>query len=452
MNIIIAGDGKLGNTISKHLTSEGHDITVIDSSKQALESSIEQYDIMSIYGNCATKEVLVQAGIKEADLLIAVTGEDEVNLLCSVTAHALNPNLHTIARIRNPEYTNQIYDMKDVYDISLAINPEKQSGDEIARLIKYPGFLKRDTFVKGRVEIVELKVNADSKLCNVSLSDMYKIVNCKVLVCVVLRNGEAIIPTGNFVLQEGDLIFVTAPFKNLTTMLKNLGIITRKAKKVLICGGGRISYYLANRLQKDGITATIIEQNHDRCVHLSEILPNTNIICGDVSDQKILEKEGIADCDAIVNLTGLDELNIILSLYANNIKVPQVITKVGKISEMSILDELDIGSVICPKELCCDNIVRFVRAMKNQTGAATSVHAIADNRAEALEFNIDETTKNAGIPLKDITLRKNTLLASIIHEGLIQIPDGDSVFVPGDTVIVITTGEEIINQFNEIFD
>ena len=452
MRIIIAGDGKLGSAVANVLSSEGHDITLIDSSKHVLANSIEQYDVMSVYGNCATKDTLLQADIQNADLLIAVTGEDEVNLLCCITAHALNSNLHTIARIRNPEYTNQIYDMKNVYDISLAVNPEKQTAIEIERLIKFPGFLKRDTFAKGRVEIVELRVSADNKLCNVSLSDMYKIVKCKVLVCVVLRDGEAIIPDGNFVLKEGDLIFVTAPTKNLTTLLKNLGIITRKAKKVIICGGSKISYYLAKQLNKDGISVTLIENDYDRCLHLAEFLPDTDIIHGDATDQNLLEKEGINDCDALVTLTGLDELNIIVSLYANNKNVPQVITKLGKSSQSHILDALSLGSFVCPKDLCCDNIVRYARAMINQSGAAISIHAIADNRAEALEFAVDETTKNIGVPLKEIKLQKNLLLACIIHKGTIQIPDGDSMFFPGDTVIVVTTGEEVIDQLNEIFD
>ena len=253
MNIIIAGDGKVGSTLARQLSAEKHDITLIDSNRQVLNNSVEKLDVMSVHGNCASMSVLLQAGVKEADLLIAVTNADEVNLLCCTTAHGINPNLHTIARIRNPEYIDQIYEMRDTFGLSMTINPEKQAAIEIERLLKYPGFLRRDTFAKGRVEIVELRIDENSKLCNVSLSDMPALIKTRVLVCAVLRNGTAIAPGGNFVLRHGDRIFVTAPTENLTKLLKNLDIITRKARRVIVCGGGRVSYYLAELLQKDNI-------------------------------------------------------------------------------------------------------------------------------------------------------------------------------------------------------
>ena len=229
MNIIIAGDGKVGSTLTRLLSAEGHDVVLVDTNYHVLEASQELYDVIAVHGNCASMEVLLQAGVKEADLLIAATNADEVNLLCCTTAHGLNPDLHTIARIRNPEYTEQIYAMRDIFGLSMVINPEKQAAAEIERLLKYPGFLKRDSFAKGRTEIVELRINADSKLCNVTLMDMNAIVKCKVLVCAVLRGGNAITPRGDFTLREGDRIFVTAPTENLTTLLKNLGIITRRS-------------------------------------------------------------------------------------------------------------------------------------------------------------------------------------------------------------------------------
>ena len=248
MNIIIAGDGKVGSMLTRQLSSEGHDITVIDLDYQVLQSSVERYDVISIHGNCASMSVLQEAGVRNADLLIAVTNQDEVNLLCCTTAYALNPRLHTIARIRNPEYTEQIHRMRNVFGLSMVINPENQAATEMERLLKYPGFLRRDTFAKGKTEIVELRVDSGSKLCNVRLMDMRNIVKCQVLVCAVIRGGNTIAPKGDFVLLEGDRIFVTALSHNLTTLLKNLGILTRPVRSVTICGGGRISYYPPRRI------------------------------------------------------------------------------------------------------------------------------------------------------------------------------------------------------------
>ena len=451
MNIIIAGDGKVGSMLTRQLSSEGYDVTVIDNDARVLESSVERYDVISVHGNCASMSVLQQAGVKDADLLIAATSEDEVNLLCCTTAHALNPRLHTIARIRNPEYTEQIYRMRNVFGLSMVINPENQAATEIERLLKYPGFLRRDTFAKGKTEIVELRVDSSSKLRNVSLMDLRSIVKCQVLVCAVLRDGTAIAPKGDFILREGDRIFVTALSENLTTLLKNLGILTRRVRKVTLCGGGRISYYLANRLKKSGISVRIIEKDYDRCRELCELLPEADVIHGNVREQDLLESEGVASTDALVSLTGLDELNMIVSLYGTSRGVPQVITKLGHMGNRSVIDSLSLGSVICPRDLVCSNIVRYVRAMQNQTGAAISVHAIADGQVEAMEFLVDEHTRNCGKPLKEIRLKPNVLMVTIAHGAVTQIPNGDSMFRQGDTVVVVTNGREVIRQLNDIF-
>ena len=451
MNIIIAGDGKVGSMLTRQLSSEGHDITVIDSDVNVLQASVERYDVISVHGNCASMSVLQEAGVRDADLLIACTNADEVNLLCCTTAHALNPKLHTIARIRNPEYTEQIHRMRNVFGLSMVINPENQAAMEIERLLKYPGFLRRDTFAKGRTEIVELRVDAGSKLCNVSLMDLRGIVKCQVLVCAVLRGGSAIMPKGDFVLKEGDRVFFTALTENLTTLLKNLGIITRRVRSVTLCGGGRVSYYLASRLKKSGISCQIIESDYERCKELCELLPDTDIIYGDISEQDLLDSEGLAETDALVTLTGLDELNMIVSLYASSRGVPQVITKLGHIGNRSVIDSLALGSVLSPRELVCSNIVRYVRAMENQTGAAISVHTIADGQAEAMEFLVDGNTRYCGKPLKDIRLKPNVLLVSINHNGQNEIANGNSVFEAGNTVLVVTNGREVIRQLNDIF-
>ena len=451
MNIIIAGAGMVGSTLTRLLTAEGHDVTLIDSTSSVLDSNLEQYDVMAIQGNCASMEILQQAGIMEAELLIAATNLDEVNLLCCITAHSMNENLHTIARIRNPDYTGQIYSMRNKFGLSMTINPEKQAAVEIERLLKYPGFLKRDSFAKGKTEIVELRVDASSKLCNVALMDMNNIVKCRVLVCAVLRQGQAIAPNGNFILREGDRIFVTAPTHNLTTLLKNLGIITRRVRRVMICGGGRISYYLAKNLEKNGISVQLIEQDYDRCQELAAQLPNVSIIHGDCTDQNLLESEGLAEVDAMVNMTGIDELNMITSLYGMGRGVHPVITKVNHMANRKIIDTLNLGSVICPKELCCNNIARYVRAMQNQSGAAISIHTIADGQAEAVEFLVDANTPNCGIALKDLKLKANVLLVSITRAGHTEIPNGMSCFMPGDIIVVVANSQHAIHSIDDIF-
>ncbi len=452
MKIIIAGDGKMGATLTLQLSAEGYDLTVIDFNSKVLESSEERYDVMVVQGNCASMDVLRQAGVKEADLLIAVVGADEVNLLCCVTAHRMNPRLHTIARVRNPEYTDQIYEMRDMFALSMAVNPERQAAVEMERLLRYPGFLKRDTFAKGRVEIVELRLDAKSKLCNVALNDMNNIVKCKILICAVLRSGTAVAPDGNFVLREGDRIFVTASTDTLTVLLKNLGVITHKTKRVILCGGGRVSYYLAKLLGRSGIGVQIIERYQERCTQLAAMLPKVRVIQGDATNQFLLESEGISDCDALVTMTGVDELNMVVSLYGSSCGVPQVITKLGRMDNTNILGNLSLGSIVSPKELCCTAIVRYVRAMKNQTGAALTMHTIADGQMEAMEFAVDGKTLHCGEPLKKLKLKKNVLLVCISKGAKVEIPNGDSWFDKGDTLIVVAGAGKGIHQLNDIFE
>ncbi len=452
MKIIIAGNGKVGAALTRQLSVEGDELTLIDSNLKVLESSEERFDIMVVQGNCASMNILQQAGVREADLLIAMAGADEVNLLCCMTAHAMNARIHTIARVCNPEYTDQIYTLRDMFGLSMTVNPEKQAAIEIERLLKYPGFLKRDTFTKGRVEIVELRIDGKSKLCNVALNDMYNIVKCKILVCAVLRNGKAVAPDGNFVLREGDRIFVTAFTNTLTILLKNLGIITHKTKRVIMCGGGRVSYYLAKQLENSSIKVQIIEKDTNRCTQLASMLPSACIIQGDATNQLLLESEGISGCDALVSTTGLDELNMIISLYGASCKVPQVITKLGHIDNTDILGNLSLDSVVSPKELCCNTIVQYVRAMKNQTGAALTVHTIADGQAEAMEFFVDNKVKHCGEPLKTLKLKKGVLVVCISKGATMEIPNGESYFQAGDIVYIVTGKGKNIYQLNDIFE
>ncbi len=452
MKILIAGNGKVGQTLASELSGEGYDLTLIDNDPRALFDAPDKLDVMTIAGNCASMPTLIEAGVDKANLLIAATGTDEVNLLCCMTAHKLNPRLHTIARIRNPEYTEQAYAMRDEFALSMLFNPEQQTAIEIERLLKYPAFLKRDSFAKGRVEIVELKIEEDSKFCHVSLFDISNIVKCKVLVCAVLRNGVCITPDGSFTLEAGDRIFVTAPTENLTTLLKNLGIVTHRTKRVLIAGGGTVGYYLALRLLRNRIAVQILEKDEKRCRQLAELLPDADIIQGDAGDRQTLDSERFSSCDALVALTGLDEMNIILSLWGTGCGIPAVITKLGRMENTALIDSLPVGSVVSPRKLCCGTIVRYVRAMQNQTGAALTIHTIADGQAEAIEFPIDKNTLHCGVPLKKLKIRKNILVACITRGKDVEIPNGDSGFAIGDRVVVVVSGGEILLHFNDIFE
>ncbi len=450
MEIIVAGNGKVGEALVKQLSAEGYNLTLIDNDTERLQDLSENYDCIGVKGNCASMETLKQGNIDKADLFIAATGSDEVNLLSAMTAKGINPDVHTIARIRNPEYIDQAYVMRDVFGLSMTFNPERQAAREIERLLKLPGFLKRDSFAKGKVEIVELRIDEKSKLKDVPLSTMYKTVKTKVLVCAVVRDGEAFIPTGSSTLREGDKIFVTAPTDALAALLKNLDISAHKVKNVVIAGGGMLSYYLAQALEKQ-MDVTIIEKDKERCERLSETLEKANVICGDISSRILLESERVSEADALVATTGIDEQNIITSIYGKKCNIPTVITKLDRMNDSEIINDLPLGSVICPRSLCCHNVVRYVRAVKNQKGAAVTIHSIADGHAEAMEFVVDETIKNCETPLKNLSLKENVLIVCITRRGVIEIPGGDSYFKKGDSVVIVSSRKEVISGLNDIF-
>ncbi len=451
MKIIIAGAGKVGETLAAQLCAEKYEVTLIDTQADVLEACVSLHDVIAVCGNAATVPALRDAGIESADLLICATGNDEVNLLTSVTAHALNHRVHTIARIRDPEYIDSAIHLRADFGISMLFNPEKQAAEEIARLIRFPGFLQRDTFAKGRTEIVELRLEENHPLCGTALSALPALVKCKVLVCAVLREGEPIVPKGSFVLREGDRLLVTAPSENLSLMLKNLKIVTHKAKQAMLIGGSRISYYLAEILHKSGVDTKIIEKDGERCRSLAALLPHTEIVCGDVAHRTLLESEGMKETDALVSLTDLDELNMLVSVYGSSWGVPQVITKLSHVDDSKILDTLPVGSVICPRKLCSSTVLRYVRAMNHQAGAAITVHSLAEGAVEASEFLVTESTLHTGEMLRDIRLKKNILIAGITHGAQAQIPDGSSRFVAGDFVVVVAPSEAGIFELNDIF-
>lgn len=452
MKILICGYGDIGETLARELGAAGYDLTLMDSNPQVLESGVNLHDVMAIQGNCASMEALQRAGVKKCKLLIACTGSDELNLLCCMTARSLNPRIHTIARIRDPEYLEQAYAMRDAFGISLTFNPEQDAATELERLIKYPGFLTRESFMGGRAELAELRVEAGSRLCNVALSHLDSILRTRVLVCVVLRDGEAIIPDGKFVLHEDDRIFVTAAPDDLAVMLKSLGIVTHKARRVMVVGGGAMSYYLAKKLKNSrSIDITIFERDAQRCLELSELLPRAVVVHGDDGNLTFLENEGLAKADALLSLTDTDEQNVIVSLYAESLGVPQVITRLGRLDNSAFIDQLSIGSVVSPGKLCCNTIVRYVRAMKNRDGAAAAIHHIADGQAEAIEFLIDPDTFHCEEPLKKINFKENVRIGCIARGNDIIIPGGDDYFQEGDSVVVVVNGEATVLELNDIF-
>ena len=452
MKIIIAGDGKVGIALTRQLLHEKHEVTIIDSNPGVLQANMYHYDVMAVQGNAATMSALREAKVEEADLLVAATSADEINLLCCLTARRMNSRIHTIARVRSPEYSEQLLTMREELGLSLWVNPELSAAREIFHLLQFPSFLKRDSFAKGRVEIVGLRIDEGSRLAGVALHQMYKIAQVKVLVCAVLRQSEAIIPGGNFVLEAGDRIFVTARAVNLAQLIKNLGISKQKVRSALLVGGGRVGYYLAQRLLDAKVAVKIIEKDEATARSLADRLPAVSVVLGDGSSQNLLAAEGLEKTDALVTLTGMDEENIVIGMYAHAHGVNKVVTKVNRLEYSHMFVDLGAGSVVSPKELCSAQITQYVRAMQNQTGSVLALHPIAEGHAEALEFRVDDSVPYRGVPLKDVPLRAGVLIACITHRNDTVIPDGASSFATGDTVIVVTTGENPFQQMHDIFD
>ncbi len=443
MKIVIVGDGKVGQALTGRLAEEGHDLVVIDSSPEALRTSVEVHDVMGISGNGASYAVQKEAGVEDADLLIAATSGDELNLLCCLVAKKLGAR-HTIARVRNPDYADQLVMMREDLGLSMTVNPEMAAATEIARMLRFPSALKLDSFARGMVELVEIKVKEGSPLLGQALYTLSSHLGIRILICAVRRGEEVYIPTGSFVLQQGDKISITATPSEMDSLFRKLGIYRHKIHRVMVVGGGRIAYYLAKQLLKLGMSVKIIEKDAARCELLSEALPKARIILGDGSDRELLEEEGIEEMDALVALTGMDEENIIISMYAGTLELGKVVTKINRMSFQEILDSAGIESVISPKGITVNQIVRYVRAMQNSQGSnVETLHRIVAGRVEALEFNVTADPEVTGIPLKDLRTRQNLLIAGILRGRTIIYPGGNDTIEPGDSVIVVTTGHQL---------
>ena len=439
MRIIIVGCGKVGTTITEQLSMEGHDIAVIDVNSGVIHDITNNFDVMGVVGNGASYSVQKEAGIDDTDLLIAVTDSDELNLLCCLIAKKAG-NCNTIARVRNPLYNNEINFIKEELGLSMTINPEHAAATEISRILRFPSAIEIDTFAKGRVELLKFIVEDGSMLCDKSLIDISGLVQADVLICAVERGDEVIIPNGSFVLKKNDTISIVASAKNARDFLKKIGVETHQVKNTMIVGGGTIAYYLAEQLLNMGINVKIVEKDTERCERLSELLPKAVIINGDATNQEVLIEEGIAYCESFVSLTGIDEGNIFLSLFAKGCSKAKIITKINRISFDEIINTFNLGTLIYPKYITSEYIIRYVRAMQNSIGSnVETLYRIIENKVEALEFIISEDAPVVGIPIEELNIKDNILIACINHKGEIITPNGKTKISVGDSVIVVTT-------------
>ena len=439
MQIIIVGCGNVGVTLTAHLSSEGHDITVIDSNGKKVQQVASKYDVKGVVGNGASYLTLMEAGIEKADLMIAVTGLDEQNLLSCLFARKAGI-CHTIARVRNPEYIKEIDYIKEELGLSMTINPEYAAATEIARLLRFPSAIEINTFAKGKIELLKFKMGSDSKICGLQLKKINSVIKCDVLVCAVERGSEVIIPDGNFVLEAGDVVSIVASPANAARFFKQIGIETNQVKDAVLVGGGAVSYYLAKQLCDMGISVVILEKDQHRCEELSELLPKVRIINGDEIDRDLLLEMGLRETEAFAALTGIDEENIMLSLFAKRHSRAKIITKVNRISFDEIVDNMELGSVIYPKFITSEYIIQYVRAMQNSIGSnVETMYKLIGDRVEALEFSIREDSPVVGIPLQALNLKPNLLICSINHKGKVITPRGQDMMQVGDTVVVVTT-------------
>ncbi|MCQ2474447.1 MAG: Trk system potassium transporter TrkA [Clostridia bacterium] len=451
MHIIIVGQGKLGVTLTKMLSTEGHDIVVVDKLDEVVESTVNAYDVMGICGNGADCSVLQEAGAEKAKLIIAVTTSDELNILCCLIAKKMGTE-HTIARVRNPDYAKQTHFLRSELGINMIVNPEFETANELSRIIRFPSAANLDSFARGKIEIARVRIHSDNPLCDVAIRDIRKKVRAFVLICAVQREDEVYIPSGDFVLRKDDIISITGIRAELSVFMKQTGVYKQKIKNVMIIGGGRIAYYLSTLLADTGRNIKLIEMNENRCREMSELLPDdVSIIHGDGTDQDILEELGIDRQDALVALTGIDEENIIVSMYAESKGVNKVLTKVNRHSS-SLLNEIGLETIVSPQVVASNLVTRYVRALHNSDGNSSmqTLYKLVGGRVEAVEFIVPDDAQYTDIPFKDLCFLPNLLIACIIRNGKIIFPCGSDVMKTNDSVIVITAGR-IVEDLHDIF-
>lgn len=449
VKIIIVGCGKVGETLAAVLSQEGNDITVIDRKEDVVERLCNEYDIMGYAGNGAGYSTQLEAGIEDADLLIAVTGTDELNLLCCLIAKKAG-NCHTIARVRSPEYNSELRYLKEELGLAMVMNQELATAMEIARVLKFPSAIDIDTFARGRVDLLRFKIPGDSVLNHLTLNEMHSKVKSNVQVCTLEHGGGIAIPSGDDVMEAGDVISIVTTARDEQLFFKRIGLHTNQVRNVMIVGGGEIAYYLARILCPAGIQVKIVERRMGRCEELCDLLPKATIIHGDGSNRQLLEEEGIEQTEGFVALTDFDEENVILSLYAKKCGCRKVVTKVNRLVFDEVIDSLDLDTTVCPRDITAECILQYVRAMRNSIGSnVETLHRIIDNRAEALEFVIRDNFRLTDVPLQDLPLKPGILVATINREGHIILPRGKDVIKERDTVVVITTSKGL-NDINDI--
>lgn len=444
MKIVIIGDGKVGYKLAKQLSEENYDIVLIDNNEGKLKAAINKLDIFCITGDGVSVEIQKEADVPNADLVIACASTDELNMLSCLVARRLGAK-HTIARVRNPIYYQQIDILKEDLRLSMAVNPEFAVAHEISRVLIFPAATKVETFVKGRVELVEFALHKGSPISGVSLAEIYRKYQIKVLVCAVQRGKEVYIPDGEFMLEEGDKLHIAASHKEIEQFFKFLGNRKNKIRKVMICGGGRVGFYLAKQLEILGMEVKIIERDFEKCESLAEQLPKATIIHGDAADHDLLIEEGVEDADALIALTGMDEENIIMALFAKTQGVHKVIAKVNEDTRAQMVQDLGIDGIVSAKSATADAIFGYVRARQNSLGSANveTMYRLVDDRVEALEFIIKKEASYTDIPLKDLKIKPNNLIACIGRKRQIIIPNGNDTIQIGDSVVIVTKDRKI---------
>ena len=451
MRILIVGNGKVGHTLAEKLISEGHDVTIIDRNDNVVRKADELLDALCIHGNGANAKTLIDAGVDKIDIVVAATASDETNMLCCLVAKRLGAK-YSIARIRDPEYNESLTLLQHELGLDMPLNPERATAQEISRLLRFPYATNIESFAKGRVEMVEFRVQEGDPIIGLALKALpAKLPNLpRVLYCAVEREGEVTIPNGDFVIRMGDRLHVAGEMVTITHFFRYLGRTARRIRNVMIMGGSRVSYYLAKLLTPVGIHVTLIEIDPKKAEALSEMLPNTDVIVGDGTDQELLEQENLPGMDAFVALSDRDEENLMTGLYAQRLGVPKVIVKNNRLAFNDVIENLGLDCLVSPRIITCDTLLRYVRARVNADGAAVQkLYRLVDGKAEALEFIAREGDPYIDIPLKDLSTRSGTLIAVILHKGKVIVPFGDSVIHTGDNVVVVAS-ESGISDLNEV--
>lgn len=448
MQIIVVGCGKVGRSIVAQLSKEDNNVTVIDTNAQIIRNISTNYDVMGIVGNGSSFTILDQADLAHTDMIIAVTERDEVNLLTCVIAKLNNSKIHTVARVRSPQYAGELNKLQKGLDLTMTINPEMEAAKEISRLLNFPSAIEIFSFARNRIDLLRFRVPPISVLVGRSLKDIGDLTT-NLLVCIIERKSNIMVPNGDTVIQQGDVLTIIAMPRDAQIFFKKIGVRTNKCKNVMIVGGGQLSFYLSKLLLNNHVNVTIVEQDMKRCEELVDALPGVTVDCGDGTEKELLEEEHLESMDGFVACTGLDEVNTILSLYAMKHVGRKVITKVNHVDFGDVIEGLQLDSIVNPKELTAQKIVHYVRAAGNSMESnVETLYKLMNGLVEALEFLLEKESSIIGVKLMDLKLKPDVLIAGIVRDGRLIIPGGQDEFKVGDTVIVVTTHL----GFHEIFN